>query len=253
MNFGIKGKTAMITACSSGLGLSIAHQLAMEGCNLALFSRSGDKLEQLATSLSLNYGVKVVSIAGDMTVQSDVEQFSRTTQESLGGADILILNTGRPPLKMTTVLAETDPLRWDAAYRTQLLAATIVTRVVVPTMIGRGWGRIVGVTSASVKAPMPNHALSSVYRAGVTALLKHLANEVAQYNITVNSVQPASIGTDALISSYDMSDRIKRVPLGRLGSPQELAATVAFFASEQAGFITGTALAVDGGMAASLQ
>lgn len=253
MDLGIKGKTAMITACSSGIGLSVARCLAMEGCNLALFSRSAPKLEELAYALTEEHNIKVITVAGDMTIQADVEEFSKLTHEILGPPDILILNTGRPPLQMKTVLAEDDPERWDAAYRTQLLAATIVTRVVVPKMIGRGWGRIVGITSASVKAPMPNHALSTVYRAGVTALLKHLANEVAQYGVTVNTVQPASIGTEALTSSYDMRERIKRVPLGRLGAPEELAATVAFFASEQAGFITGTSLAVDGGMATSLQ
>ncbi len=253
MDLGIRGKTAMITACSSGLGRSVARRFAMEGCNLALFSRSAPKLEALARSLTEEHNIRVITVAGDMTIQADVENFSNVTNETLGPPDILILNTGRPPLKMKTVLAENDPERWDAAYRTQLLAATIATRVLVPKMIGRGWGRIVGITSASVKSPMPNHALSTVYRAGVTALLKHLANEVAQHGITVNTVQPASIGTEALTSSYDMRERIKLVPLGRLGAPEELAATVAFFASEQAGFITGTSLVVDGGMATSLQ
>jgi|LakMenE01Jun11ns_1017448.scaffolds.fasta_scaffold9955106_5 3-oxoacyl-[acyl-carrier protein] reductase len=253
MDLGIKGKTAMITACSSGLGQSIAQRLAMEGCNLTLLSRSAEKLESLARELRSKYGVEAFAIPGDMTREQDMEHFTQVTQEKLGGPDILILNTGRPPLKMTTVLGETDAQRWEQAYQTQLLAATIAVRVIVPKMIGRGWGRIVGVTSASVARPMTNHALSTVYRAGVTALLKHLANEIAQHQITVNTVQPSSIRTTSLASSYDMSERIKRIPLGRLGTPEEFAATVAYLVSEPAGFITGTHLLIDGGMAGSLQ
>lgn len=253
MDLGIRGKTAIITACSSGLGLSIAQRLAAEGCNLVLFARSADKLENLASTLAKEHGIQVIAVPGDMTIEQDIVRLTKQTEDIFGGPDILVLNTGRPPLKMTTVLGETDSNRWDAAYNTQLLAATMVVRIVVPKMIGRGWGRIVGVTSASVKAPMPNHALSTVYRAGVTALLKHLANEVAQHQITVNTVQPASIGTEALTSSYDMKERVKRIPLGRIGTPEELAAAVAFYASQHAGFITGTSLAVDGGMAGNLQ
>lgn len=253
MDLGIKGKTAMVTACSSGLGQSIARRLAMEGCKLALLSRSSEKLDSLARELRLQHGVEAIAIPGDMTREHDIENYARLTQEKLGGPDILILNTGRPPLQMKTVLGETDAQRWEQAYQTQLFAATIVTRVIVPKMIGRGWGRIVGVTSASVARPMTHHALSTVYRAGVTALLKHLASEIAQHQITVNTVQPSSIGTDALVSSYDMSERIKRIPLRRLGTPEEFAATVAYLASEHAGFITGTSLLIDGGMAGSLQ
>ncbi len=253
MDLGIHGKTAMVTACSSGLGLSVARRLAMEGCNLALFARSEDKLEQAAKEIRSQFNVQVVCVAGDMTKQRDVENYADACRKNLGDPDILALNTGRPPLKMTTVLGETDPQRWEQAYQTQLLAITIATRVIVPRMIGRGWGRIIGITSASVARPMTNHALSTVYRAGATALYKHLANEIAKYQITVNTVEPASIGTPALLGSYDMSERIKRVPLQRLGTPEEFAATVAYLVSEHAGFITGTNLLVDGGMAGALQ
>lgn len=252
MDLGIRDKVAIVTASSGGLGKAIAYRLAEEGCKLAIFARSGDKLEATAADLRERYGVEVLAVRGDMANEEDVDRLRNEVERVYGGLDILILNTGRPPTHMRPVLEETDDARWDEAYRTQLWGAVVVTRKIVPMLIGRGWGRVVGVTSATVKQPMPKHALSTVYRAGVTGMLKHLANEIADQGVTVNLVLPASVGTEALADSYNVADRIKQVPVRRLGRPEELAATVAFFASDHAGFTTGASLHVDGGMVASL-
>jgi 3-oxoacyl-[acyl-carrier protein] reductase len=252
MNFGIAGKVAVVTACSSGLGKAVAYALAAEGVKLALFARSGALLRETAEDIEKRHNVATLAVAGDMRSAADVERLTAAVQEKFGGPDILVLSTGRPPTPMREVLDETDDERWEQAYQTQLRGAVRVAERIVPLIVARGWGRVIAITSASVKQPMPKHGLSTVYRAGVTAYMKHLANEIAARGITVNTVCPASIATPALTGSYDSTERIKRVPLGRLGKPEELAATVAFLASEQAGFITGASLHVDGGMVASL-
>jgi 3-oxoacyl-[acyl-carrier protein] reductase len=253
MDLGIRNKVAVVTASSGGLGRAIATRLAEEGCRVVLFARSTDKLEEAAADMRHRFGTEVLAVTGDMANEEDVDRLLEEVKQAFGGPDILILNTGRPPLGMQTVLEENDNTRWEQAYRTQLWGAVIVTRKIVPAIAARGWGRVVGVTSASVKQPMPNHALSTIYRAGVTGMLKHLANEVAAQGVTVNTVGPASVGTEALTTSYNVADRLHRIPVGRLGKPEELAAAVAFLASDLAGFITGASLHVDGGMVGSLQ
>jgi 3-oxoacyl-[acyl-carrier protein] reductase len=252
MDLGIRGKVAIVTACSTGLGASIASRLAEEGCRLVLLARTQSKLESLAAVLRKQHGVDVLSVVGDLAEATSVRNLIAETIRMFGAPQILVLNTGRPPMPLRRVLDETDDQRWHDAHRTQLLAAMLAVRNIVPLMVEQGWGRVIGVTSASVKQPMPNHALSTVYRAGVTGMLKHLANEVAARGVTVNTVCPASIASDALTSSYNIVERIKIIPVGRLGTPQEFAAAVAFLASDLAGFITGASLNVDGGMVGSL-
>jgi len=252
MDLGIRGKVTIVTGSSAGLGAAIADRITAEGCRTVLFARSADKLERVAADLRERHRVEILTVAGDMTKVKDVQRLVDCTQQAFGSPEILVLNSGRPPLQMRNVLDETDDARWHQAHETQLWAPLLVVRLVVPLMRQRRWGRVVAVTSASVKQPMPHHALSTVYRAGITGLMRHLANEVAADGVTVNCVCPASIATDALVASYDSQERIKRVPLGRLGRPDELAAAVAFFASESSGFITGTSLQVDGGMVAAL-
>ena len=252
MDLGIAGKLAIVTASSAGLGDAVARALAAEGVHLALFARSGDQLRANAAEIEARYRVRVLPVVGDMRLRKDVENLVNVVAQEFGGPDILVLNTGRPPLPTREVLEETEDERWEEAYRTQLWGSILVARIVVPLLAERGWGRVIAITSASVKQPMPNHGLSTVYRAGVTGMMKHLANEVAAKGVTVNCVCPASIATASLGRSYDFSERIKKVPVGRIGRPEELAAAVAFLASDLAGFITGASLQVDGGMVASL-
>lgn len=253
MDLGIAGKVAIVTASNGGLGDAIARGLAAEGVNLALFARSEEKLRANASEIRERYKVRVLPVVGDMRSRADVENLVSLVNREFDGPDILVLNTGRPPLPGRDVLDETDDERWEAAYRTQLWGAILLARAITPILAERGWGRLIAITSASVKQPLPKHGLSTIFRAGVTGLMKHLANEVAARGVTVNMVCPASIVTDSLARSYDLNERLKSIPMGRVGRVEELAAMVAFLASDLAGYTTGASIQVDGGMIASLQ
>ena len=257
MDLGIRGKTALVTAASGGMGRNIALALAAEGVNVALFARSRDKLQEIGHEIERKHSVRAVAIAGDMLVRKDVEQLASTMERELSSPDILVLLTGRPPNPIRATLDEVDEERWQQAYQNQLWAAIQVTSRILPLMMGRGWGRILAVTSASVKQPMPHHSLSTVFRAGVTAYMKHLANEVAANGITVNCVAPALIDTSHRVGTAAYTEaqseaRKKLTPLGRMGTQEEFASVVAFLASVQAGFITGASIQVEGGMIGAL-
>jgi 3-oxoacyl-[acyl-carrier protein] reductase len=239
------------------MGRNIAFALAAEGANVVLFARSAGKLESVAGEIRDRHRVRAVAVPGDMLVNADVERLAKTLKDEMGGPDIVVLVTGRPPNPIRATLEEADQARWDEAYQNQLWSAIHVTTHVVPLMMERGWGRIIAITSASVKQPMPHHSLSTVFRAGVTAYMKHLANEIAMHGITVNCVAPALIdtshrtGTSAYTESQAQA-RSKMSPLGRVGTQEELAGVVAFLASTQAGFITGSTIQVEGGMTGAL-
>jgi 3-oxoacyl-[acyl-carrier protein] reductase len=257
MNLEINGKTALVTASSAGMGKNIAHTLAAEGVNVALFARSAEKLQAVAREIEEQHGVRALAVPGDMLVQADVERLASTLKREFGGPDILVLNTGRPPNPIRDTLEETDAARWHEAYNSQLWGTLQVAIHVVPTMLERGWGRIIAVTSASVKEPMPHHSLSTVFRAGVTAYMKHLANEIGSRGITVNCVAPALIDTShrssaAAYTEAQTEARKKLTPLGRMGTQEEVCGVVAFLASMQAGFVTGSNINVEGGMLRAL-
>lgn len=251
MDLGIAGRTAVVTGATSGLGAAITEALAAEGVHLVLFARTAETLAQRAAHLVDTYGVEVCPVVGDMTVAADVERLAVEASRHRG-ADILVLNTPRPPSPMRNFLDEDDQQRWDDADRDQLGAALLVLRSVVPGIVSKGWGRVVGVTSASVKQPMPRHALSTIFRAGVAAALKHLAMEVGPHGVTVNCVAPATVVTPTFSAFHDLERRISELPLRRAGTVSELASTVAYLVSEPAGFITGQTIQVDGGMTLSL-
>lgn len=251
MDLGIAGKRALVTGGSAGLGLAAAEALAAEGVNLCLFARNPSQLESVSRSLADRFGVTVDTIAGDMTERAVVVEMARRIKET-GGLDILVLNTPRPPSPMRDFLDETEDERWSNAYRNQLHGALCVLREVPPLMLDRGWGRVIGITSASVKQPMPRHAISSIFRAGVQAALKHLAMELGPKGVTVNAVAPATVVTPTFSTFHNLQARIDAIPLRRAGRPEELGATVAFLASHNAGFLTGQLLQLDGGMTTSL-
>lgn len=256
MDLGIKGKLALVTASSGGMGRNIAHTLAAEGANIVLFARSPDKLTAVAQEIEQKHGVKAYAVAGSMLETADVQRLSSTLKE-LGGLDILVLVTGRPPNPLRDTLKETEEARWHEAYQNQLWSVVQIINGVVPQMLDRGWGRVIAVTSASVKQPMAVHALSTVFRAGVTAYMKGLANEIGAKGVTVNCVAPALIDTSHRTgtSAYTEAQAVYRkklTPLGRMGTQDELSGVVAFLASQQAGFVTGSTVAVEGGMVASL-
>lgn len=257
MNLGISGKCALVTASSGGMGRNIAHALAAEGVNVALFARTEEKLQAEAGEIARKYKVKAVPVAGDMLVADDVARLEETLAREFGGLDILVMNTSRAPNPLRATLDESDDARWQQAYQNQLWSVLQVTKTVLPLMHGRGWGRIIAITSASVKEPMPHHSLSTVFRAGVVAYMKHLANEVGAQGITVNCVAPALIDTShrtgtAAYSAAQTEARKKLTPLGRMGTQEEVCGVVTFLASMQAGFITGSSINVEGGMLRSL-
>lgn len=245
-----------MTASSGGMGRNIAHALAAEGADVTLFARSADRLREVADEIAQAHGVKAGFVAGSMTEAEDVQRLASHLARQ-GGPDILVIVTGRPPNPLRDTLDENEPARWEEAYRTQILGVVQVVNAVVPPMLERGWGRIIAITSASAKQPMAKHALSTVFRAGVTAYMKGLANEIGAKGITVNCVAPALIDTShrtgASAYSAEQTERRKKLtPLGRMGTQEELCGVVAFLASRQAGFLTGTTIAVEGGMVGAL-
>lgn len=250
MDLGIRGRTAIVTGASSGLGKAIAEAFAAEGVQLVTAARRAELLEANAAELRAKYAATVRVVPGDLRQRPQVQALLAAARE-LGGPDILVINTGRPPVPLREILDEREEDRWKAAYETQLWSAALLVQEIVPALVERRWGRVIGVTSASVKHPMPHHGLSTIFRAGVTGMLKHLANEVGEHGVTVNTICPGSIAT-ASMGNYDMSARIRGLPLHRLGEPAELASAVLYFASQQAGFITGASLQVDGGGVGSL-
>lgn len=257
MDLGIAGKVALVTASSGGMGRNIAHALAAEGAHVVLFARSADKLQAVAAEIEQAHGVRALPVVGDMLAAADVQRLAATLQSEFGGLDILVLNTGRAPNPLRATVEETQEDRWHEAYHNQLWSVIQIVNHVLPQMAPRGWGRIVAVTSASVKQPMPHHSLSTVFRAGVTAYMKHLANEVGAKGITANCVAPALIDTShrsgsAAYTPEQAAARRKMTPLGRMGLQQEICGVVTFLASQQAGFVTGSTVAVEGGMIGSL-
>lgn len=258
MNLGIAGKSALVTAASAGMGKNIAHALAAEGANVVLFARTADKLRAVAQEIEQQHGVRAYAVPGDMRLRTDVAQLAAVLRQEFGGPDIVVLNTGRAPNPIRATLDEMEEARWHAAYHDQLWAGIQVANHVVPLMLERGWGRIIAITSASVKEPMPHHSLSTVFRAGVTAYMKHLANELGPRGITVNCVAPALIDTShrggaAAYSEAQTEARKKLTPLGRMGTQEEVCGAVVFLASMQAGFITGSTINVEGGMLRAMQ
>ena len=256
MDFGIRGKVALVCGASKGIAYSSAEALAREGCALAICSRDEAAISAAATRLE-GLGAQVLWMAADLSTAAGIETVVRETHSRYGHVDILIANTGGPP---TGPAMEHDWAAWTRASELLLRSAVELTRAFVPGMRERKWGRVISITSKAVKEPVPSLVLSNSLRAAVTGYLRTLANEVAADGVTVNTVLPGFTATERLekLAEANMqrsgSTResvyagwIAQTPAGRLGAPEELAATIAFLASNQAAFITGQAILVDGG------
>lgn len=262
MDLGLKGKVAVVAAASQGLGRAIAEALAAEGARVALCARTAAKLEATADEIRRRTGAEVLAVPADVTRAADVERFVGAAVERWGTVHIGVANAGGPPAKEFSDITLDD---WDNAVALNLMSAVHLARAVLPRMRAQRWGRLLFLTSVAVKQPIDGLLLSNAVRSGVTGLAKSLANECAPDNVLVNCVCPGYTRTERLdelagkLSAQRgvnrdeiVRDWTAQIPLGRLGEPRELGALVAFLASEQASYITGASIAVDGGWVRSL-
>lgn len=242
MDLGIAGRRAAVAASSAGLGFGAARALAAEGAHVALCSRDRGRVEAAAAEL----GERAVGLVADVSRPEGATAFVREAAEALGGVDILVTNAGGPPAGSFS----TTPFdRYQTAIDLNLLSVVAMCSEAVPAMRERGWGRVVAITSLAVRQPTTDLILSNTARAGATGFLKTLAREVARDGVTVNSVQPGLHATDRLVQLHggDVEGVARGVPVGFVGDPGDFGSVVAFLCSEQAKFVTGAALPVDGG------
>src|SRR4029079_18488271 len=249
MDLGLSGKVAMFVGASKGLGYAVARALASEGARLSIASRDRDAVQRAADALSREAGSDVLPVAADLSKADAIDRWHAETVSRVGAGDLLFANTGGPPAG--TALAF-DDAAWQTAFELLLMSVVRTVRLVVPGMQARGGGAILVGTSSTVKEPFPNLALSNVMRAGVTALVKTLAGELATDRIRVNTLLPGRIATDRLnyldeanakkagITAAEQRERARAtIPMGRYGDPDEFGRAGAFLLSDAAAYITG--------------
>jgi len=246
VDLGLAGRTAAVAAGSAGLGLASAQALAAAGVRVAICSRHADRVEQAVASLAAVEGGHAGLVA-DVGTPAGAGDFVTAAADALGRSpEILVTNAGGPP---PGTFASTPLEAYGPALDLNFLSVVAMCKAAVPAMQADGWGRVVAITSIAVRQPVGTLILSNAARAGATGFLKTLATEVAADGVTVNSVQPGLHATDRLITLHggDPAAAAATVPARRLGDPADFGAVVAFLCSEQAKFVTGTALQVDGG------
>ena len=247
MDLGLRGRRALVTAGSRGIGRAIAAELVAEGATVCIASRSP---EDAAAELG------AAAVPYDSSDVDAVPSFVAAVESTLGGPlDIVVVNTGGPPVGA-------DPLgfsraEWEDAYRSLVLSPMALAEAAIPGMRSRGFGRVVNVSSTSVREPLPALMLSNAHRSATLAAWKTLARAVAADGVTVNTLLPGRIATDRLADNYGSLDAAEdasrgEVPAGRLGRPEEMGAAAAFLCSDRAAYITGVALLVDGGLTRSI-
>lgn len=247
MDLGLAGRTAAVAAGSAGLGLGSVRALIDSGVRVALCGRNEQRVTEAARAL----GPLATPIVADVSTIDGATGFIEAARAELGHIDILVANGGGPP---PGTVASTPIAAYLPALELSLLATVAMCHAVVAPMQTQGWGRIVAITSISVRQPIANLVLSNTARAGLTGFLKTLAREVAADGITVNSVQPGVHATERISKVYlSMADAAVGVPAGVVGDPDDFGQVVAFLCSQQARFITGAAVPVDGGSYAGLQ
>ena len=249
VDLGISGRVALVTGASKGLGLGIASALADEGVEVAVASRSPDRIEAAAAEIGARPFVH------DMGEAEAAGSLLESVTSAVGPVDILVTNTGGPP-------ANPDALGfsgqdWDAAYRSLVRGPMALIETALPGMRERGWGRVVNVSSSAVREPIAVLMLSNAHRSAMLAAFKTLARQVARDGVTVNSLLPGRIATDRLVDLAGSPEAAEaaaaeEVPAGRLGRVEEFAAAAAFLCSEPAAYISGVALLVDGGLTRSV-
>jgi 3-oxoacyl-[acyl-carrier protein] reductase len=257
MDLGLKGKVALVAGGSQGLGLAVATDFAREGAKVAICALDDPHLPEAAEAIKKATGAEVFAVTADVTDMEQAKNFVRKSAARFGTVDILVNNAGGPP---SMSFLEIDDELWYRGIRLNLLSTIVMTREAVPIMKEKRWGRIINMTSIAVKQPIDGLILSNTVRSGVIGFAKSLSNELATFNVTVNSVCPGYTMTDrvrnlakvlaqkqnttpeAIIGKWEAE-----IPMKRIGTPEEFASLVVYLASEQAGYITGAAIQIDGG------
>ena len=261
MNLNLKNKNAIVCASSQGLGKAAAIDLAKEGVNLAICSRDQEKIDKAKEEIlqKTEHSIKVIALKADLDSLEDIQIFLQEVEHRLGEVDILVNNTGGPPPSTFEQISDED---WQNAFNSTMMSAIRLSRALVPNMKKKEWGRIINISSVSVKTPVNGLFLSNSLRMGVLGWAKALADEVAAHGITVNTVCPGYTRTErveAILESQSSSSGLSKeeiektiadnIPMKRVGEAEDLAGLITFLASEKANYMTGLAVQVDGGSA----
>ena len=262
MDLELKNKVAVVGGASKGLGRACAEVLAEEGARVAVCSRTEADLDKAAQAIRDSTGADVLALAGDLDRHESVQRLIAATVERFGRLDILVNNSGGPPLARALSATEAQ---WATAVERSLLFFARMSREAVPHMKRQGGGRIINILASTVYQPIPNLALSGATRMGVVAFAKSLADEVGRDGILVNNVCPGSIMSERMLSNVTarakelgislddaIAQRAAETAVGRVGDPRELGYLVAFLASAKSSYITGTTILVDGGLVRSV-
>ena len=246
MDLGLTGRTAIVCGASSGMGLGIAESLREEGANVVMLARRRELLEREAERIG------ATAVTGDVTIASDLELLVQTAVETYGGVDVLVNNSGGPPRATARAL---DAERVEEAVGLLLVSVVRLTSLCLPYLEKSGRGRIVNITSSTVREPIENLVLSNVVRPGVVGWAKSLAREVGPLGITVNSIAPGSIDTDRIRELHPegpSDEDLQAIPMRRLGTRREIGDVVAFLCSDRASYVSGAVIFVDGAASRSL-
>ena len=258
MDLGLKGKVALVTAASKGMGRASAMGLAAEGARVVMCARTESDLKTAAEDIRAKTKAEVLALPADVTKKDDVTALVDRAMKTFGGVDILVANAGGPPRGYFEDMTDEQ---WQGAFDVSLLSVVRLVRGVLPSMKARRWGRILTIQSVSVKQPIPELLLSNAVRPGVAGMMKTLAGQLGKDGITVNTVCPGKIMTDRFLGGQKLSGlsredflarAVEDVPVARIGTPEEFANVVVFLASERASYVTGVAVQVDGGLVRGL-
>ena len=261
MNLNLKNKNAIVCASSQGLGKAAALDLAEEGVNLAICSRDQDKINKVKEEIhqKINSEIKVIALQVDLDSPDEIQAFYEQVENDLGPVDILVNNNGGPPPSTFEQLSDDD---WQKAFNSTMMSCLRLSKLVIPNMKKNAWGRIINISSVSVKTPVNGLFLSNSLRMGVLGWAKALSDELAPHGVTVNTVCPGYTRTErveAILETQSNSSGLKKeeieksiaenIPMKRVGEAEDLAGLITFLASEKADYMTGLAIQVDGGSA----